>query len=279
MRRLTSDTLPRPRDLSDGRDKAVLYAKSYLLTRMVVGFIGILLPIILIIGEWLFLRGGVHVRGSLSAYYHSSMRDVFVAGLCVTGFLLMTYMAGQRNTRDFWYSLIAGVAVVLVVVFPTGRPGLADGAPRCGENPMPAGCSPTQQQLGEALTAGIHFFCATVFILSLARIAFLFARRDDDRNHEGTVALVQKICSWVIVAAVVGVAVGALINVTFWELTPLYLGEVASVWAFGVSWLLASRDLLGRHIGYHPPPADGRLGMDEQAGSSAQPIEQRSTQP
>jgi hypothetical protein len=28
-----------------------------------------------------------------------------------------------------------------------------------------------------------------------------------------------------------------------WQLTPLYIGEVASVWAFGISWLLAGFSL------------------------------------
>lgn len=277
MDKPTSDTLPRPRDLTNEHDRAVLYAKSYLLIRTVVGFIGILLPIVLIIGEWLFLRGGVHVRGSLSAYYHSSMRDLFVASLCVTGFLLITYMAGERNTRDFRYSLIAGMAVLGVVVFPTGRPGLPNDAPRCGTTPMAAGCSPVQQQLGEELTAGIHFVCAAVFIVGLARIAYLFARRDQRRNHEDKMALVQRICMWVILAAIVAVVAGELLDVTIWELTPLYIGEVVCVWAFGVSWLLASRDLIGRRVGYSPPPPNGGPGSDgqptEQPGKTMSTVE------
>lgn len=258
-----SDVLPHPRDLADGTDRAVLYAKSYLLIRTVVGFIGILLPIVLIFGEWLFLRGSVQVRGSLSAYYHSPMRDLFVGSLSVTGFLLATYLAAEPRTRDFRYSLVAGVAVLGVVAFPTGRPGLADGAPRCGSTPMPADCSPIQQQLGEQMTATVHFACAAVFILSLARIAALFAYRDKGSNREDGMALVQKICMWVIIAAVVGVVVGELLDVVVWGLTPLYIGEVASVWAFGVSWLLASRDLAGRLVGYHPPTRAERPGADE----------------
>jgi hypothetical protein len=47
-------------------DPAILYVPSDLLIRTVVGFIGLLLPITLIIGEAFFLTGGVHVRGSLS---------------------------------------------------------------------------------------------------------------------------------------------------------------------------------------------------------------------
>ena len=52
------------------------------------------------------------------------MQDVFVSGLCVIGFLLATYMAGEFRTWDFWASLIAGLAVLGVVFFPTSRPGL-----------------------------------------------------------------------------------------------------------------------------------------------------------
>jgi len=42
-------------------------------------------------------------------------------------------------------------------------------------------------------------------------------------------------CGWVILGAVAWAAI--------WELTPLYVGAVISVWAFGVAWLLKSRDL------------------------------------
>lgn len=53
-----------------------------------------------IIGEAFFLRAGVQVRGSISAYYHTSMRDLFVGGLTVVGFMLLTYMAGRKNRPD-----------------------------------------------------------------------------------------------------------------------------------------------------------------------------------
>src|SRR5690606_17836487 len=109
---LTRNSFPRPDDLTDKADPAVLYVRSYLLIRTLVGLLGILLPVLFIVGEAAYFRGGVHVRGSLSAYYHTSMRDIFVAGLCVIGFLLATYLSGQVRTWDFWLSLVAGVAVV-----------------------------------------------------------------------------------------------------------------------------------------------------------------------
>jgi hypothetical protein len=245
MASLTRDTFSRPEDMTDSSDPAVLYVRSYLTIRTVVGIIGTALPVIFIIGEAFFLRGDVHVRGSLSAYYHTSMRDIFVGALCVIGFLLATYMSAQTNTLDFWLSLLAGVAVIGVVFFPTARPGLPPGAPKCGTLPVPPGCSPVQQAFGETLVAGIHFVCAAVFVLSLAAIAFLFAYREKRYDNNTAMANIQKFCGWAIIVAVVWVVLGELLKITIGELTPLYLGEVVAVWAFGVSWLLKGIDLRG----------------------------------
>jgi hypothetical protein len=254
----SSQTIERPDNLKTPKDprhpEDVLYARSFLLIRLIVGGIGIVLPFLFIIGEWWLLDDtGVRVRGSLSAYYHSSMRDVFVAGLCVTGFFLATYMAGQAN-KDFWYSLWAGLAVFGVVFFPTQRPGIPDGDPLCGVTPMPAGCSPIQQRFGETPVATLHFICAAGFIGSLAVISFLFAKRDRDKaeavdtppamkSRYAKTSTILYACFAVIVAAIGVAIVGSVWKFTVWELTPLYIGEVASVWAFGCAWFLKSRDL------------------------------------
>ena len=231
----------------DKRD--VAYTRSYRIIRLTVGFLGMLLPIIFIIGETFFLRGGVHVRGSLSAYYHTSMQDVFVAGLCVIGFMLATYMAGELKTWDFWVSLIAGIAVLGVVFFPTSRPGLLADAPPCGSHPEPPGCSPVEQTLGEHTTAQIHAGFAIAFILSLAVMSFFFAvsevldksglraQAQDKQSvfRNPMLFLIHSICALIILIA----GIWAFIGVNVGELTRLYIGEVASVWAFGLSWILA----------------------------------------
>jgi hypothetical protein len=232
----------------DKRDAA--YTSSYRIIRLIVGFLGVLLPIVFIIGEAFFLRGGVHVRGSLSAYYHTSMQDIFVAGLCVIGFMLATYMAGESRTWDFWVSLIAGISVIGVVFFPTSRSGLPVGAPPCGSLPEPPGCSPVEQTLGEQTTAHIHAGFAIAFILSLAIMSFLFAcsevlDKPEQLRAQGQLKqnlfrspvlfLIHSVCALLILIA----GIWAFIGVNIGELTRLYLGEVASVWAFGLSWILA----------------------------------------
>jgi hypothetical protein len=221
--------------------------------RLVVGFLGVALPLFFIIGEAFFLRGGVHVRGSISAYYHTPMQDVFVGGLCVIGFLLATYMAGEARTWDFWASLIAGLAVLGVVFFPTSRSGLPAGAPACGSVPEPSGCSAVEQALGEHQTAVIHGVCAIVFILFLAVMSFLFATSEVLSSKDRPAARggrrprvfrnpvlfwIHTSCALVILAAGAWAFAGAGI----WELTPLYIGEVASIWAFGISWIITGID-------------------------------------
>jgi hypothetical protein len=232
---------------SGSRDKA--YTRSYRAIRLVVGFLGIALPLIFIFVEAFLLKGGVHVRGSLSAYYHSPLQDVFVGGLCVIGMLLATYMAGEWKGLDFWASLIAGFAVLGVVFFPTTRSGLPAGAPACGSIPQPPGCSFVEQQLGEHTTAVIHGACAVVFIVFLAVMSSLFAvsevrpKRDRSAAQGALKSRVRfgiySACALIIVIA----GIWAFVGVGVWQLTPLYIGEVASVWAFGISWLLAGFSL------------------------------------
>ena len=231
------------------RDEA--YTRSYRVIRLVVGFVGILLPLIFIFVEAYLLKGGVHVRGSLSAYYHSPLEDVFVGGLCVIGVLLATYMAGEWKTLDFWASLIGGIAVLGVVFFPTMRSGLPKGAPLCGSLPQPPSCSFVEQQLGEHTTAVIHAACAVTFILSLAVMSFLFAAsevrpKDERPTVPGGRWFKNQIRFWIYAACgliILIAGIWAFAGVGVWQLTPLYIGEVASVWAFGISWLLAGFSL------------------------------------
>ena len=234
---------------ASGRD--VAYTRSYRVMRLVVGFLGVALPLVFIIGEAFFLRGSVHVRGSISAYYHSPMQDVFVGGLCVIGFLLATYMAGEHRTWDFWASLIAGLAVLGVVFFPTTRSGLPADAPACGSVPQPLGCSTVEQALGEHQTAVIHGISAIVFIFFLAVMSFLFAtsevlpKQDPARGGPKPKVFRNPVLFWVHTAcALVILAAGAwaFAGAGIWELTPLYIGEVAAIWAFGISWIIAGID-------------------------------------
>ncbi len=245
MFHLTSETFERPEDLTRRADAAVLYVRSYLLIRTLVGLLGVLLPTVLFVVDWLFLRGDATVRGSLSAYYHSPARDLFVGVLCVTAVLLLTYLAGQTSTWDFWLSSTAGVSALGVALLPTQRPNLGESATRCGPGgqPDPAGCTPLQSAVGETAVATVHFTFAATFILALAALCFVFAERE--RRHGGPAMRVRfhRVCGSAILAAVAWIALGQVFPLTLAGFSPLYVGEVVSVYAFGASWLIKGYDL------------------------------------
>jgi len=202
-----------------------------------------LLPLALIAGESWARSDGVHVSSSLSSYYHSAMHDVFVASLCIIAVLLVTYLAGQPCTWDCRLSLGAGIALLAVVFFPIGRPGLAPGAPRCGSTPEPSGCSPLDQLLGEARTEQIHLISAAVCFLLLATLSFLFARRERMNGGNLGTAGFHRACGVVILLSVAAAALGSYREFHLGPFPLLFAAETAAVWAFGASWLLAGREL------------------------------------
>jgi hypothetical protein len=249
MPTLRAAPFPSLRDLAGPGDPDAPYVRSYLISRTLVGVLGILLPVALFAGEAFGVPGPVRVRDSLSAYYHTGLQDLFVGALCVIAFLLLTYLAGGPRTWDFWASSAAGVALLVVVAFPTARSGLPPGAPPCGSTPQPPGCSPVEQALGEAVSERVHDVAAVVAFLALAAVSFLFARGERLAGRRRAAAAAHVLLGVVMLAAEGLALAGTLAGLRFGSLTALYVGEVAALWAFGASWLLAGRDLWLRLLG------------------------------
>lgn len=206
-------------------------ARSYFLMRLWVGVFGLLLPWILLGGDWLLLHDSANwkARGSLSAYYHSGMRDAFVGILFMTGILLVTYKIGERN-RDNLFSLLAGAAAFGVAVFPTGIPdGVND-----------AELTPLQQKWGEDTVQIIHFACAGLFIFFLLLICREFALRE--RQSAGPRAeFWYRFHLAMTILILVGVALIFVLKwVAFFAHQSILIGETTVVTAFGISWLAKS---------------------------------------
>lgn len=220
----------------DGR----LYLRSWQASRLAVGVLGLLMPLLLIGGDVVFLSGGPSTRGSLSAYYHSGMRDVFVGILFVVGIFLVTYRISGRRDPDNWLTIIAGVAAVVVATSPTwrDRPGL----------PL----TPWQEYLGEPRLAMIHLSAAGVFVVSLALVSLRFGYRDWERSRAGEAGLgppyahptVHAMAGIVMLASLV--AMGVLYAAGVEQIlgyTVLLLVELVATAAFGISWLVKGADL------------------------------------
>jgi hypothetical protein len=206
-----------------------LYLKSWLAQRLVVGLLGVFMPIILIVGEAVLFGAADFPRSSLSAYYFSGLSVVFVGTLCATGVFLITYMAFHRN-GDNYVSTGAGIFAIAVAVFPTW--------PARGESP-----APIQLKLGEGPVQFLHSACAVLFIGLLAVMSWRFAGREGERGNRRLRA-VHLGCAAAMVASAVLALIGKLLHVEQvggWS--GLLLVELACTWAFGISWFLKGAEL------------------------------------
>ena len=226
-------TEPRPgtgddRDDLRQRDQ-ILYVKSFLLMRIFIGAIGVLLPTVLILGNFA-LEHGFSVRGSLSSYYHSGMRDIFVSSLCAIGVFLVAYKIAERNL-DNSATVIAGISAIGVALFPTNRIKNINGEP-IGD------LTPLQNALGEGTTAFIHFSCALISMLALALVSVCFGIREAERRSHRPVRIRWDIlhfaCAGVIILALAMVGISKLTGIL--DEHSVLVGEAITLYAFGVSW-------------------------------------------
>lgn len=88
---------------------------SYNVLRMLIGMIGILLPLILFTGR--FIQGGYsNLENSISAYYYSEYRDVFVGFLFVLGFYLLSYTG--KDSKENCLATMGCIFSLGVALFP-----------------------------------------------------------------------------------------------------------------------------------------------------------------
>jgi hypothetical protein len=146
------------RDPAAVQEKAPIpVVMSYLIMRMMVGVIAVLLPFVLLIANRIIGHG---FQTSMSGYYYTPMRNVFVGALCAIGVFLASYDGYDRADRII--TDLAGLSTVCVAFFPT--------APV-----RPPGYQPTGR---EVLIGDLHLaFACTAFVL-LSVMAFRFAKRE-----------------------------------------------------------------------------------------------------
>jgi hypothetical protein len=271
---------------------------SYLGIRLVIGIVGLLLPWALIVIDWQFMTEGRQIRGSMSAYYHSPARDLFVGGLVAIGGFLLLYMTGRWRTWEFSLSSVAGLAVWTVAFFPTGRAGSEGTERSCTDFPGPPPCTAIQHKYGEGDVALVHAVGAGVFVVLLAGLCLVFALREFGHGRGARRLMGEERDA----AAVWGrlrsepvgwtrfllreaprvpfyLGCGVLILLGGWwatwggiplpfrgySLQRVYVGEVVAFTAFGISWLAASWDLvgqLGRRATLNGPAATANAPVD-----------------
>ena len=230
-------------NITDPRNARLGYPRSFLLMRTVIGLIGFLLPFGLMLGDWWIVAGDVP-RSSLSAYYHTGVRDLFVGSLVAIGIFLVTYRFFEL-ILDNVLSVVAGLAALGVALLPT-------------DSRLPD--TPLQSRLGEDLVGNVHIACAVVFVFSLAVMSWLFAtdRPDEDPSPRPRWARpVHRASAVVIVAAMLYMLANAIWH---FDHHAAYWGETVATVAFGVSWLVKAGEMsrrvrAERHTADQLPPA------------------------
>ncbi|MEE1788556.1 hypothetical protein PUR71_37500 [Streptomyces sp. SP17BM10] len=199
-------------------------ARTVTFLRLGVGLIGILLPIALPLGNWLFAElRGLSTNGywpaSMSGAYYSSTRNVFVGSLCALGVFLVCYRFDRRDDR---WSTAAGACAIGVALCPTSPPN-----PTAFQNTVGA----------------VHLVLATLLYTVLALFS-VYSFRDPRYERKPWVARGYLAAGVVIPALLLLAAVAALTHLgADWPIRPVYLCEWLATWAFGAAWTGAAVEL------------------------------------
>lgn len=209
------------------RDELVL---SYVRVRQALGILGIVFPILLVLGG---LMAEHTIAPSVSDYYHTTMRDIFVGSLFAIGVFLISYK-GYRKQSDERFSddlvaTVAGIAAFGVAIFPN-------------ESVIPDRAATLSQALiGFKFSALAHYASAMIFLGSLAYFCLVkFARTA--KLHRRRIYLT---CGWFIVCGGILATVASFLKVAgppearafVIENRIVFWVEAMGIWAFGISWL------------------------------------------
>ncbi len=214
--------------MKDNLEKEKPLVCSYLALRRTIGILGITFPFILSLGALILFQ--TSLRSSLSAYYHTGMRDVYAATLCVIGFFLLSYKGYTRLDN-----IVGNLCCVFAVgagLFPT----------------PPAGATSNSAQIiGYA-----HVAFSALFFLGLTYFAlFLFTKTDPKKTPTKKKLQrnrVYRICGYTMTISILLVGLyfflpGSLTK-AFRPLNPIYWLEALTALAFGVSWFVKGEAIL-----------------------------------
>ncbi len=226
---------------------------SYLTMRKAIGWLGMVLPFALLIGNYAInqldilnnnffidtaCQRSYHAdssfKSSISHYYYSTVGELFTGVLSAVALFLFCYKGhalrvGEKGLSDNAMANLAGLFALGVVVFPTA-------SEMCIKDSM-------RSFLSSSNTGYIHFGMATLFFVSLAIMSIVNFRRTEIVGIQGT----NKEDNLYLVCGIGMLACLALIAIySFWlqnkiewlnGIHPVFCLEAIALIFFGLSWL------------------------------------------
>lgn len=199
---------------------------SYLTLRKMIGVIGLLMPIIVRVGAYYFEK--IPSNTSISAYYYTSMRDVFVGSLAAIGVFLFCYR-GPDKQDNFWTN-VAGACAVFIGLLPTEpeyHPLILAKFPQL----LTDACYRNHGPLG------LHIYVVGAFFLIISYLTiFRFTKPSQpitDPVRKSARNKVYIACGIVMVICIVAVVLIKLNDFT----ASIFWPETIAIFAFAVAWL------------------------------------------
>jgi hypothetical protein len=214
---------PTPGKLSTPNSSLVM---SYLGLRKAIGIIGISLPFVLAFGK--LILDGSGLQDSISSYYYTIMRDVFVGSLCAIGVFLLSYRGYERV--DSIAGKLAAAFAFGTALFPT--------------SPV---LTPTVDQL---LIAKLHSVFAVLFFLTLAFFALALFRKTDPTKPPTPQKRIRNaiytLSGFGILLCIMLAIILKLLpaDSAIFSLKPIFWLEALAIVFFGISWFVKGEAIL-----------------------------------
>ncbi|MET3861700.1 hypothetical protein ABIE38_002636 [Dietzia sp. 2505] len=197
---------------------AAYIVETYFVLRMVIAAGALLLPAALLL--WVALDPGVTMMGSLSAFYYSPARSLFVGILVAIGVALVAYRGYTRGENALLNG--AGILTIVVALVPTG------------DSSVP----------GLTVAGAVHAVAAVGFFVLAALSIFFYGQETLGSLPDPTLRRRYRVAYRAL--AVLVVTLPALAVLVAWVAGPsvaLFAGEAAALYAFAAFWLVKTYEL------------------------------------
>ena len=200
--------------------------------QITIGVLAFLLPTIMIVGAAILDNCQI-VQNSISAYYHTVMRDVFVGILCGVGISMFAYKG--YNPLDSKIATAAAVFAFGVAFFPTS----------VGE--------PSTDCLNTVIDTGIygtfHFISAALLFSTLAFFSMVLFTIETKEIYKRRYRVFMG-CGYVIIGCIVLIAVYSFffkgMHKVLDQFRPVFYLEALALAAFSFSWLTKGNEFFSR---------------------------------
>jgi hypothetical protein len=201
------------------------FVLSYLALRRAVGCVALGLPFVLAIPLW--LRGDVF-QSSISAYYYTGMRNLFVGSLCAIAMFMLCCRG--YDLKDEIAGIFSSLCALGVAFFPT--------TPDCNATKRQCEIGTAHYTFAALLFLTLAYFCLVLFKMTADPEAM--TRKKWQRNRMYT------ICGYTILASILLIAISKIPSVhhRVENLEPVFWFETTALIAFGIAWLTKGETFL-----------------------------------